>query len=646
MKSPDPPARSAPDRFESFDLTIERIGDVYRAEVTRSPVGPRPPIPVDLSYLEPDEPRPARESKLTRDVWRQPVGRKDLRRAGERLFRAVFVGKVAEAFRASIERVRSHGHGLRIRLRLDRAAELATLPWEALWDPDARAFLADQPDLPIVRDLSVTGATPAPASAAKPFRLLALFPEPPGLGKLGGGAEWQRIREHLAPLIAQGVVVADPLEPPTLEELGNRIERAHYHVLHVVAHGEPGDRGTGGVLKLEDGTGGPDDVTGIELTRALERRTPPRLVVLNTCHGARSAVDDAFDGMAQHLLSRGVPAVVAMRTSISDKAAVKFAAALYQELAKGRTVETAMVEARRALSLGEHRAEWATPVLYLRGEDVRILEGGSEAGPRFSSAVTGRRSRIMAAALAAVVLGWLVVLGIRMLPGTMLETCPSPPGLQDLEFVKIKPGVLVLGDRTLTIEKELCIATKEVTRRDWREVMGALRRRLDWPPDRPMTDVTPDEVNGFLERLQVRDVGAVYRLPTAEEWEYAARARRKTDYFFGDDPTKLHRYGNCNNRLRDDDHDEVAPVGFYKPNPWGLYDVHGNVAEWVQWPEDAGPRNVHGYDLAMRLGGSFENTPGNCTFSRSRSTVRADRDDRPDTGFRVVRELSRPQVSE
>ena len=111
-------------------------------------------------------------------------------------------------------------------------------------------------------------------------------------------------------------------------------------------------------MKLENPSGGLNPVTGVDLARALERRTPPRLVVLNACHGAHAAIDDAFDGMAQHLLSRGVPAVVAMRTTISDAAAASFVA-LYSALARGQTIEAAMVEARRKLSLGEHRT-WRT----------------------------------------------------------------------------------------------------------------------------------------------------------------------------------------------------------------------------------------------------------------------------------------------
>jgi formylglycine-generating enzyme required for sulfatase activity len=131
---------------------------------------------------------------------------------------------------------------------------------------------------------------------------------------------------------------------------------------------------------------------------------------------------------------------------------------------------------------------------------------------------------------------------------------------------------------TVRISKPFYLGQYEVTQGQWQIIMGHNRSRFQGDTTLPVERVSWEDVQEFLGRLNAKEGASTYRLPTEAEWEYAARAGTTTTYSFGNDTRQLEEYAWYRKNAGDHTH----PVGQKKPNAWGLYDMHGNVWEWVQ----------------------------------------------------------------
>ena len=198
---------------------------------------------------------------------------------------------------------------------------------------------------------------------------------------------------------------------------------------------------------------------------------------------------------------------------------------------------------------------------------------------------------------------------------------------------------------TIQITKAFEIGKTEVTQKQWQAVMGSDPSRYKGD-SLPVEQVSFQDVQAFLSKLNARNDGFLYRLPTEAEWEYAARASAADQFAGASVANSLGR------RSPPDDWawynvEKTQPVANKKPNAWGLYDMRGNVAEWVQdWYDSkyysksptADPKGPDSSDGGRGVrGGTFHDDGPWLTRVSLRNHFPEDYR-HFDVGFRVVRE--------
>ena len=198
-----------------------------------------------------------------------------------------------------------------------------------------------------------------------------------------------------------------------------------------------------------------------------------------------------------------------------------------------------------------------------------------------------------------------------------------------MEFVRIEAGTFQMGSparrtgraeagdlHTVRISQPFYLGKYEVTQGQWRAVLGDNPAHFtDCGDICPVENVSWEDARAFIRELNLREGVRTYRLPTEAEWEYATRAGTRTAYSFGNAVSRLGAYGWYSGNSEKRTH----PVGEKRPNAWGLYDLHGNVWEWVtdwygDYPSDrvTNPRGPSAGTSRVTRGGSWNHTALNC----------------------------------
>ena len=298
---------------------------------------------------------------------------------GTRLFDGVVNEDVRDLYMSTVEKARGKEIGVVLRFNFEEVPELSALPWEYLYDTRSRRFLALDSTRPLVRYRRSTASLSVEALAVKPpLRVLVVESRPKGVAELDTITERRSILAALQsdPNLV-GKIELEILEDATLSALQGKLRSNSYHVFHFIGHGTYSQDDDTGYLLFEGKNEQPELVPGHILGSLLGDHFPMRLVFLNACEGAAvSATDgDPFRGVATSLVQRNLPAVIAMQTEITDRAAVQLAADFYAALAANYPVDAALAEARKALDYHfPGSLEWGKPVLYLCQQTGQLFD--------------------------------------------------------------------------------------------------------------------------------------------------------------------------------------------------------------------------------------------------------------------------------
>lgn len=200
-------------------------------------------------------------------------------------------------------------------------------------------------------------------------------------------------------------------------------------------------------------------------------------------------------------------------------------------------------------------------------------------------------------------------------------------GAADMKFVYVPSGEFEMGGteysdeqpiHTVTIRNSFLIGKYPVTQAQWELVMGTNPSYFNGDGRLPVENVSWEDCQRFIEKLNAMKDGNLYALPTEAEWEYACRAGTKTAFSFGD--VLLTSQANYNgnypygNGPKGEYREKTTPVDSFPANEWGLHDMHGNVWEWCQdrWhenyegaPPDGSARESSENEARVLRGGSW-----------------------------------------
>ena len=323
---------------------------------------------------------------------------------GQVLYNKLFYGTLRDSWMTARGIAQHKGEMLRLRLGL-KGNTLPRLPWEVLnaGEKDGlntlRRPVATGTDIVFSRyqpGISMMGGYLPPLEPRQPVRVLMAIAAPTDQERLELRREALNLQQELRqPRIGTSDTQAPSpefevtvLEQPGREQLTQALEQGQFHVLHYAGHSNLGISG-GNLYLVNERTGLTEVLSGDDLAGLLVNNGI-RMVVFNSCRGSHSAQgavsgqgalserESSDRNLAESLVGRGIPAVLAMAERIPDDVALNLTRLFYRNLKQGYPLDLSLSRARQGLisSYGSHQFYWALPVLYLHPEWDGYLVSG------------------------------------------------------------------------------------------------------------------------------------------------------------------------------------------------------------------------------------------------------------------------------
>lgn len=360
--------------YDNFDIFIRSAGSAneYSLEA-KSPYGETAASIRQLFPFADDEyqylARSLRDVQISEPQFANQMG--------EILRKFLFPPLIQEEFSKSLNVSRAKGkEGIRVRININQElGEMYQVPWE--YCRDDKSFLALNADTPLVRYIP-TNREPMPISVPRTVKILLAWANPEDLAQLDVQSEIDAVKDALAEFTASGRVVIEELPNVTSNTLVSKVRQNPPHIFHFIGHGAllPGG---GGALALDNGRKSHALLDGDRMLR-LFQGDDTKLIILSACQSGatsdkseKSSSAEAFMGLAPKLVWGGLPAVVAMQYDLPNLAARPFMQTLYEFLALGKPLDTAVTEARIGLDFNILESPyWGIPVLFMRAPDGNI----------------------------------------------------------------------------------------------------------------------------------------------------------------------------------------------------------------------------------------------------------------------------------